>query len=111
MRMLTVPFMQRLIQSIGSLERLSVVKKVGTAYKKFQRKIKSITLVVIRMDRNGSMCDSKPCVDCLNSIRNLGIRKMYYSNENGKIEFKRTRDIHSTRQTGCRQRYFKITHL
>jgi len=83
-----------------------VVKKVGTAYKKFQRKIKSITLVVIRMNRNGSMCDSKPCIDCLNSIRRLGIRKMYYSNEKGEIEFKRTRDIHTTRQTGCRRRYY-----
>jgi deoxycytidylate deaminase len=32
------------------------------------------------------MCNAKPCVDCLKLIRLYGIKKIYYSNEQGVIQ-------------------------
>ena len=53
---------------------------------------RNITLIVIRIDNNGNLKNSKPCRKCLeymsstNKQRIHKIVNLYYSNENGNIE-------------------------
>ncbi len=43
-------------------------------------------LVVIRIDRNGNMTNSKPCSGCKGVISQFGIREVWFSNINGILE-------------------------
>ena len=57
----------------------------------FQKKISDINLLVIRFSKNGKICMSKPCHNCINfmlkypSKKGYNIKKVYYSDENGDI--------------------------
>lgn len=44
------------------------------------------SLLILRENKAGNMCNAKPCVDCLKLIRLYGIKKIYYSNEQGVIQ-------------------------
>ncbi len=54
---------------------------------------KANSILVIRINKEGKLCDSKPCQYCFNFILNSGIQKIYYSNEQGKIICIKTKDI------------------
>ena len=56
---------------------------------KLRRLINKISIVVIRLGKNNSFTESKPCMHCTEYLKNLGIKKVYYSNEAGEIEFER----------------------
>ena len=54
------------------------------------RKIKKekIDLIVIRINKNGELKQSRPCKHCINKLINMAnykIGKVYYSDENGNI--------------------------
>lgn len=52
--------------------------------KRIHRKNKRITLVVIRYS-NDSIKMSKPCKYCIEYMKKLNIRKIYYSDEDGNM--------------------------
>lgn len=47
--------------------------------------LSSYTMVVIRVDNNGKVCNSKPCNGCQSVIKQFGIDEVWYSNLNGEI--------------------------
>lgn len=63
-----------------------------TRSKKNRKKLRSITLVVIRRTREGQIVDSKPCFHCLQTIRRIGIRKIIYSTPTGDLHFVKSND-------------------
>lgn len=42
--------------------------------------------MVIRVNQDGNLCNSRPCMMCFDYIVRAGIRKVYYSNELGEID-------------------------
>lgn len=42
-------------------------------------------LIVIRIDRNGKICNSRPCRGCQSVIKQFGIDEVWHSNANGSI--------------------------
>lgn len=44
-----------------------------------------LDLVVLRVDRNGSLVNSKPCEGCQNLISQLKFRSVRFSDDNGQI--------------------------
>ncbi len=42
-------------------------------------------VVVIRLNKDGELCNSKPCPSCHNSLSMLGVSRIWYSNGCGKI--------------------------
>jgi deoxycytidylate deaminase len=52
----------------------------------FFKNISGFDLVVIRLSPDGThFTNSRPCNDCILKMRQLGIRKVFYSNENSEI--------------------------
>jgi len=49
--------------------------------KKAEKKFKKTTLYIVRIDREGNYRNSAPCVDCLNIIMQLNIKKIIFSTE------------------------------
>ncbi len=46
---------------------------------------KKIEIVVIRVNKNGELLNSKPCNSCLYYMKLYGVKSVYYSDENGDI--------------------------
>jgi deoxycytidylate deaminase len=45
----------------------------------------NINLFVARFDKNGNMCNARPCYNCLLLMKITGIKKVYYTTEDGII--------------------------
>jgi len=71
------------------------IAKGGTKEKKF----KKIDMIVIRQS-SGKLCESKCCKDCIKLMKFIGIRKVYYSNSNGKIICEKLCNISNNESTG-----------
>ena len=57
---------------------------------KYKNLPKSIDLLVIKININNELINSKPCYHCIKFIirkhREINIKNIYFSNENGEIE-------------------------
>lgn len=62
---------------------------------KKNHKLSKCILWVVRLSRDGKLTDSKPCCICLNYLKNIGIKKIGYSNSNGDIIISKTQYIHN----------------
>ena len=60
---------------------LSTAYKYGVGYD-----LRGCKLYVVRVFRNGELSMSKPCSVCSDLIRKSGIRKVYYTNWEGKVQ-------------------------
>jgi deoxycytidylate deaminase len=54
-------------------------KNKNTVFFSNDKKKSKIDLVVIRINKIGELCNSRPCYNCLNLMKAVGIRKVYYS--------------------------------
>jgi deoxycytidylate deaminase len=43
-------------------------------------------IVVLRIDKNSKLNNSKPCAGCASLLRQFNLKKIYYSTSDGKIE-------------------------
>lgn len=46
---------------------------------------KGLDILVIRINKNFALKNSRPCNHCIDKLKKIGIRKVFYSNEDGKI--------------------------
>ena len=60
-------------------------------------KTKNLKMIVIRISATDQLLNSKPCLNCTHLIREYGIRKIYYINEENKLVFDRVDQLHSYR--------------
>ena len=79
-----------------------------TVFEKLPRKkVKGMDILVIRINKNFALKNSRPCNQCIDKLIKFGIRKVFYSNEDGIIvsEFvERMEKIHissGTKQLFC----------
>ena len=59
--------------------------------------MKKIKLYIVRLNSEGELKDSRPCVNCYNKIKELGIRKIIYSTADSTIEKKNVSDYYTER--------------
>ena len=63
---------------------------------RFQRmKTRHLKLIVIRVNTKKKLLLSKPCINCTKTIRDYGIRKVYYVNEQNELVSERISAISS----------------
>jgi deoxycytidylate deaminase len=46
---------------------------------------KGLDILVIRINKNFALKNSRPCNHCIDKLKKIGIRKVFYSNEDGNI--------------------------
>lgn len=54
----------------------------GIFYGAKEKSIKKLDLLVIRINRDGIIGKSRPCYNCLDMMRAVGIKKVYYTSGN-----------------------------
>ena len=59
--------------------QLNIIKVIGGKSLVFY----GCSLVVIRIDKKGELCNSKPCIECTKIIHELKLKKIYYSVSGG----------------------------
>ena len=64
---------------------MDVLRKINVKY--FQKSREKLDLYVIRITKNGTMAESKPCMYCIKMLATSGIniKWIYYSTDNGDI--------------------------
>ena len=62
-------------------------------------KPKKIILYVCRVDKRQVLQESRPCVDCMSTIRKLQIKKIVHSSNNGGITVLLPPDYHNDHMT------------
>jgi hypothetical protein len=66
--------------------------------------MRKLTIYIVRLSSSGELRSSGPCVNCLRLIREFGIRKMVYSDEDGSIKEHNTYEydkVHVSLGTRC----------
>lgn len=67
-------------------------KKI-TRNRKKMTKTKDIDLYVVRVDCKGKLTDSKPCNHCLDAMKRVGIKKVFYSTSSRTIICEKVSDM------------------
>lgn len=57
------------------------------------KKRRKINIFVIRINKNGDICNARPCNDCLNIMKCVGIRKVFYSVSKDNIICENVKDM------------------
>lgn len=65
---------------VGTHSELSAVIKLG------HQNYDGFTLINTRINRNNKLDYSHPCNGCMDMIRQLGFKKVYYTNKNSEFE-------------------------
>ena len=54
---------------------------------------KKVDLVVVRVNKEGSLCISRPCCNCLSMMKAVNIRRVYYVDNTGNIVYENVSDM------------------
>jgi deoxycytidylate deaminase len=80
-----------------------VKKENGKQMRKMRRLMSGISILVIRW--NGfEFRDSKPCKHCSEHMKALGLKSVYYSNDDGSITRSRIKNLESNHVCMARQK-------
>jgi len=72
------------------------------------RKIRNnIKLIVIRVDSNNNLSNSTPCENCIRRIKNAGIKKVIYVNENCDLVEEKVQQIKKVQSKKTVMDWFK----
>lgn len=66
-------------QLVGIHAELSVCMKSG------KENLRDYKMIVLRVDRNGKLANSKPCCGCQSVIKQFDIGEVWYSDKNGMV--------------------------
>jgi len=67
-----------------------------------------LEILVIRLDKAGSLKNSKPCSHCLATMKLFGIKTVYYSTDEGTIERHRVCELSTEHFSGGQKRLFRL---
>jgi deoxycytidylate deaminase len=71
-----------------------------------KRLVRGMDIIVIRINRSSKLRNSRPCQDCIDEMKRIGIRKVYYSDDNGEIVYEFVDDMVKT-HTSAGMRFCK----
>lgn len=83
----------------------------GVFYPSQNIKFQKVDLIVLRVGKNGETCNARPCYNCLNMMKAVGIRKVYYSVSFEKIICENVKDMVSIQSSSVNRYIEKICRL
>jgi hypothetical protein len=72
------------------------------AYKKLRKKLAKTDILVFRQSQHG-ISNSRPCYDCLQTMKSMNIRRVYYSTDNGTFVYEKVSNMVSTHKCQMRK--------
>jgi len=65
-------------------------------------------MLIIRVGGDDTLRNSKPCRHCLDTLRMFGVRRVYYSTNDGGITVCRTSEMETEHRTWGQRKYSHI---
>ncbi len=93
------PIMESHSRSIGS---------AGGAFYQANQKAPKLDLVVVRVNKSGNPCNARPCHNCLDMMKAVGIRKVYYSINQEEIICENVKDMISIQASSVAKHIAKL---
>jgi deoxycytidylate deaminase len=75
-----------------------------------RRNFKKLDLLVIRINNNNEICISRPCYNCLNMMKLVNIRRVYYVDNNNNIIHENVKDMISIHSSLTSRWIYTLTH-
>jgi uncharacterized CHY-type Zn-finger protein len=72
---------------------LSIINTGGVFYQEKNTKFTKLNLMVVRVNKLGDICNARPCYNCLDMMKAVGIRKVYYSISSDNIICEKVKDM------------------
>jgi len=72
---------------------LSIINMGGVFYQEKNTKFTKLNLMVVRVNKLGDICNARPCYNCLDMMKAVGIRKVYYSISSDNIICEKVKDM------------------
>jgi len=82
-------------------------KRGGVFYGTKQKNTK-LDIVVVRVNRSGEFCNARPCFNCLNMMKVVGIRRVYYSINPDEVICENIRDMVSIQSSSVTRHIEKL---
>lgn len=70
-----------------------MTRKKGGVFYGAKPKKEKLDIVVVRVNRSGEICNARPCFNCLNMMKSVGIRRVYYSVGPDEIIYENVKDM------------------
>lgn len=67
-----------------NIENINKLKN-SDAFIKLRKIMSQITIIVIRIGNDGKLCNSRPCVECIDILKMMDIKCVRYSDNMGNI--------------------------
>lgn len=83
-------------------------KNGGVFYGPLQKFAKQLDLIVIRVTKIGELAKSRPCYNCLNMMKDIGIRRVYYTVDCINFKCEHVKDMISIESSGVTVMYDTI---
>lgn len=101
----------RLVQFCCTMESLccSTRNAGGALNKAKESKVQKLDLVVVRVNKTGSQCNARPCHNCLDMMKAVGIRKVYYSVSPDEIVCENVKDMISIQASSVTKHIAKLS--
>ncbi len=80
----------------------------GAFYQAKESKVQKLDLVVVRVNKMGSPCNARPCHNCLDMMKAVGIRKVYYSIGPDEIVCENVKDMISIQASSVAKHIAKL---
>ncbi len=77
-----------------STNRFTATNRANRRHPK-KHKDKSIDIFVVKVNQSGTLTESRPCVQCVYTMKCAGIRKCYYSTHDGNITVEKVEHMFS----------------
>ncbi len=81
---------------------------MGGALNQVKSKKQKLDIVVIRVNRAGETCNARPCHNCLNMMKAVGIRKVHYSVSPSELVTENVKDMVSIQASSVTKYLDKI---
>jgi hypothetical protein len=70
-----------------------LTRKRGGVFYGPKSKNQKLDIVVVRVNRSGETCNARPCYNCLNMMKAVGIRRVYYSINSDEVVCENVKDM------------------
>jgi hypothetical protein len=85
-----------------------LIRKRGGVFYGEKPKNQKLDIVVVRVNRSGETCNARPCYNCLNMMRAVGIRRVYYSISPDEVICENVKDMVSIQSSSVTRHIEKL---
>lgn len=87
------------------------INAITNYYKQRTKNRSKIDLIVIRINKTNQLCNARPCYNCLELMKKIGVRRVYYSINSNEIICENIKDMISIQVTSYNKFLTKLNNI